>query len=588
GNYKNALETYKTYILYRDSIFSRSNAEKVADLELRYETEKKDKEISIQNAQLNQQTTQRNALLIGMGLLGVITLLIFRSQRVKSKANRQLRETEALKNRWLANVSHELKTPLTLVQAPLSKALDSTQLSEIDKNNLKVANRGVKQLNRLVTEILDLIRLDKGHLELQPATEDYADLVRVTSYAFESLAISRGTQLRVHAALSCWMYVDAHQLRKTIENLLTNALKFTKEGDTITVALTLEKEAVKLTVTDTGMGISEEDLPYLFDRFYQSQDPLKFRIGGTGIGLSLTKEIIKMHDGTISVACKEGQETTFTISLPVSLLREAPEDIAKAEEDTTVHLSTPTLGYQETVIELPKLLLVEDNDDMRNFLMNDLKTACKVTKALDGKDALEKLRGTTYDVIISDIMMPRMDGVALIQAVKNNPDWKKIPFIILTALSGEEDRLDILRTGVDDYITKPFSSEELKVRIQNLINNSKSRSDVVGDDEVEDSLLVSIEKDIKMHLADPDYSVKAMAEHVAMTERSLHRYLKKTTGLSPTGLITELKLQKAMQLLEKKSCRTLKEICSQIGYQRTSRFSIAFEKRFGKRPAEYL
>lgn len=595
GRNEEALKFMKLSMQWKDTVYAITTGKASLALREKYESEQKENEIAIKSLQLEQAGLYRNGLIALLVLVVLVVILIWRSWVRERKSNsllkeknRFIKEAEQLKSRWFVNVSHELKTPITLVQGPIQKVLDHDALNAIDKSDLKMANRNLKQLKSLTNEILDLSKLENGSLQLNQSTFDLSTLIRGEVASFESLATFNKVKLNLNLDREITIEGDESKIRKLVQNLLSNALKFTHEGGEIVLTLKENTENFEFVVEDNGEGISEEDLPYVFDRFYQSKDEKKSNQGGTGIGLALSKEIAQMHSGSLEVTSQVGKGSVFYFKFPLSIEREAVE-LEAAEEVVPDHQLTNEV-YRSRTNENPRILLAEDNPDMREYILGILKQDYQITTARDGKEALEKLQTDQFDLIISDVMMPRMDGLELIKEVKQHDKWSQIPFIILTALNNEEQRIDTLRTGIDDYLSKPFNPEELKVRTANLLNNHRGRREEEAETEqsFDDQLLKTLEQEVNKHLTDQLLSVAFLADKAAMSERNLRRYLRKTTGLSPSDFILEIKLQKALELLEKRVSPTVKEVANQCGFDRADRFSTAFVKRYGKSPSEYL
>lgn len=601
NNYKQAYLYQKKLTNLTDSLNRIETGKNLQELNTKYEVADKENEIVLleektKNQELVAANQKRNTLILLAALIVVIivALVIYTiSKRIRSLNKRlnyqndQIKQAEELKTRWFVNVSHELKTPLALVQGPIAKVLDNGAVNEIDKEDLSMANRNLKQLNNLVAEILDISKLENQQIELEMSATNFSNVVRSSVAAFESTAHVNKVLLKTNIESNVWLKIDENKIRKLIQNLLSNALKFTHEGGEITTTLLSKDNEYVLTVSDTGEGINHEDLPYVFDRFYQSKDKNKSRQGGTGIGLALSKEIAQMHDGKLKVQSQKDEGSIFIFELPKSLKCEATES-AIVEKTETTNINKKL--YEPRLTEKPKLLIVEDNADMRIFIEGVMKKDYALTLARDGKDALEKLNKDHFDLIISDVMMPRMDGLTLIREVKKSKKWNEIPFIILTALNNEEERIHTLRTGIDDYLSKPFNPEELKVRSANLLANQQNRNtnDIGEIESYDDKLLKTLEREVNDYMTNSILSVAYLADKVAMSERNLRRYLKKVTGLSPSGFILEIKLQKALTFLESRTYPTVKEIAAYSGFERADRFSNAFTKRFGKKPGEYL
>jgi len=595
GSYRTANSYMKQLVELKDSIFREDKSREIGRLESQFELDKanydnelKEQELQIKDAAIKQQRLQRNALIVGLLLLSLLAFFAVRGQRAKTRLNQKLRQVEEIKTRWFVNVSHELKTPLTLIQGPINQLMKSESINEVDKSKLILADRNVKSLQSLVLEILDLSKLEKGVLELDSKPVDLSALIKSTVASFESLASSNKIGLSEISRDEYWMKVDPHKIRKLLENLISNALKFTPPAGDVQVEMKFDNDYTRIVVSDTGEGIADEDLLHVFERFYQSSDKQKNRIGGTGVGLSLAKEVAIMHGGDLIVTSQEGKGSVFTLLLPSGLqtTAETYEEIEVEDGDVFVEER-----YRVRLDDRPKLLLVEDNMDMQTYIQSILKDDYIIDTARDGREGLDFLQKGTYDLIISDVMMPRMDGLTFSQKVKENEKWSRIPFVMLTALNSDSDRIYALRIGIDDYLAKPFVEEELAVRLKNLLANRQQRLEIENEDQLEsfdDRILKTLESEVKQHLMDTMLSVSYLADKVAMSESSLRRYLKKSTGLSPLEFINELKLQHALKLLEKGVYSTIKEVALNSGYDRTSRFTPSFQKRFGKHPGDYL
>ncbi len=595
GQPDKALDYHLQYTALKDSLFNETKNHQLAELATQYETAQKEREIVQKNALLKQQETERNALAAGLGMLLVIVVVVYRAQRQKTRANRelaeknkQIREVEELKARWFANVAHELKTPLTLIDGPLGKVLDGEPLNEVVKSDLTLARRNTQKLSDLIFEILEVSKIEENKLTLREKPTSLTTLVKQAVSYFDSSAREDGIRLRTEIESDFVMRIDEVKLHKVLTNFISNALKFTPAGGEVVVRLYQDAEHVILAVKDNGAGISKEDQQHIFDRFFQSKDPAKARQGGTGIGLSIAKEIALLHGAQITLASEPGQGCEISFRLPLD--RKAA---VAAGEAAPAHAEkvTNTLPAELRVSDKPTLLLVEDNRDMRQYISSFMKHHYHIIACKDGLDALAELARVTPDLIISDLMMPRMDGMELARKLKAHNDWQHIPFITLTAIAAETNRLKALRIGVDDYLAKPFSREELIVRSNNLLRNAGRRKQLAGAEDIrshDEKLLKLLYKEVADHISSSLLKVSVLADKAAMSERQLQRYLKKHTGLSPNQFIREIKLQKALVLLEQRAYPTVAEVGHAVGFVRMSHFSALFENRFGKKPGRYL
>ncbi len=389
----------------------------------------------------------------------------------------KLRELDKVKSRFFANISHELRTPLTLINAPLESLIDNGQIeNEEVRETLELARKNGTSLLSLVEEILDLAKLDAGKLKLvENPIRIYDCLIDVVeSYAegFRQKGINFEFGFLLERELTVLM--DANKCHKILNNLLSNAMKFTPEKGSIALSIHKAGESIELSVTDTGVGIHPDDLPHIFDRYYQSEQPGKSAEGGTGIGLALARELAELQGGSLSATSQSGKGSTFTFRFPLKEV-EATEAIPQAAK-----ISKPLIdALGETIGEYsrkfnvakPVLLITEDHAEMRAFIARTLKPYFEIKEAAHGKAALEVLNATAVDIVISDVMMPEMDGFELLKAIKANKALHQVSLVMLTARADREDKLEALTLGIDDYLTKPFSAAEFLARIKNILEN---------------------------------------------------------------------------------------------------------------------
>ncbi|MEO1449707.1 MAG: ATP-binding protein, partial [Bacteroidota bacterium] len=387
------------------------------------------------------------------------------------------------------------------------------------------------------------------------------------------------------------------KMERVIYNLISNAIKFTPEHGTITLQLERQQEQVEIRIVDNGQGISTDQLPHIFDRFYQAESGQQHTEPGSGIGLTLVKELIELHEGKIEVESTVGEGTRFLVQLPL-----AAGAAEKAEAYTSrleplpqpVENKVPAPSYPA-----PKqILIVEDNPDVRNYLAQEVAGfGYRVSLAADGQVGLQKARNEQPDLIISDVMMPRMDGFQLAEAIRSDVSSSHIPLIMLTAKASDESRIEGLQTGVDAYLTKPFNSQELEVRIKKLIEQRHilkqrfSEAMIIKPEEVsavpmDQQFLQLVTDTIEAHLGDEQFGVEALAEAAAMSSTHLNRKLKALIGQSAGKLIRSMRLQRAADLL-KQQAGTVSEIAYDLGFSDPTNFARAFKKQFGVNPSQY-
>ena len=616
GNFKAAYESMWKSASLRDTLYNAEMAEKLADANTKFETEQKNAQISAQQLKISQQENVRNRLL----LFGILTILILsgvfqwyynKQKRKKREAevalelkhneSQNLKKLDLMKSHFFTNIAHELRTPLTLILGPLENAKDLTQEKHLQED-LDLAHRNGQRLLSLVDEILDLSKLEAGKLEVIYSDIDLSNTLKRILYSFESLAKIRNVHLNFndHLEQNLVVKTDLKKLEKIVSNIVSNAIKHTLPEGMITVTLTkISSDAhsakFEIAISDTGTGIHQEDLPHIFNRYFQSTKANKLNQGGTGVGLALTKEYTELLGGEIYVDSKMGEGSCFKIILPfeVSGTGVIPED-DKRDSETLKPIVAP-LVYNEG--EKPIVLVVEDHPEMNEYIQSILKDKYHCIRAYDGVEALQILQKQRIDIVTSDVMMPRMDGFQLREAVNRIDKLKDMPFVLLTARSLEQDKIKGLKLGIDDYITKPFNAIEFKTRLNNLLQNKLQRESwrqeegievLTKDDPADIKLLNKIKEAIYANLDQPDFKIRDLARQTGYGERQLRRVIKKMTGYTPVEMILEIRLQKARQLLEEGRHFTVSEVRYQVGIESASYFSRKYTQRFGKNPKEVI
>jgi signal transduction histidine kinase/DNA-binding response OmpR family regulator len=614
---------------YQVELGFQQEKEKARDKEIdaRYQNEKRAKQIQDQAATIKVEKRERRLLLA----IFVITLLLaaglafglvkYRTeQRILAEKNQiieqqssELKSLDAAKTRFFANISHELRTPLTLLLGAISSIRKEQQLSEKQEKLLELAKRGGDDLGRLIHDILDLGKLDSGKMSLNLEPEPLAPFFSNYFAQFESLAEQKGVQFSFETSLETnqGALIDREKCRQIVYNLLSNAFKFTPGGGAVRGNLRVENGNLFLKITDTGDGIHPDDLPHVFERYFQTQQenaPLK---GGTGIGLALCYEYARLLGGKIEVKSRLGQGTEFELSFPITLLETKADlsAIAELQADETLpgaasagSVLAEKNAASKPVLEQdkPQILVVEDNFELQAYIRTVLEEKYQVVCAEHGQAALDFLsRANKVQLIISDLMMPVMDGYQLLEKLKSRELTRQLPVIMLTARAEARDKLKALRIGVDDYLTKPFEEEELVVRIENLLNNRAVRLQVilpeVSEEKPSPSLsaadqdwLETFEIYVSENLHSDLLNVPNLAHEFHMSESTLLRQLKRLCGLTPQQYLLEMRLDKARELLEARSGLPLAKIAALSGYADVRSFSRSFRQRFGKLPSELL
>ena len=558
------------------------------------------------------------ALYIVLFLLGLFGIRRYEMNRIKLRNQLKLEkvETETLRNldqlksHFFANISHEFRTPLTLILGQIESVMSSgIELKE--KGKLQVANRNARRLLMLINELLDLSKLEAGSMELKAATHNIVSFLKSLFFSFESLAVTKKVELSFETTSNhIPVLFDADKIEKVFNNLMSNAFKFTPENGMIKVEIALEKnELVCIRITDTGCGIHEDRLKNIFDRFYQVDGSGTREHEGTGIGLALAKELVELHKGKLTVNSVVDKGSEFLLTLPVDInisdysgekttsdAESFTEQLTDGMEDTELQAETDYPGHPATGGR-QIILIVEDNDDVRAYIREQLEADYLVNEARNGEAGLAMAEEKVPDIIITDVMMPKLDGYQFCKAIRKNEKTSHIPLVMLTAKSALDDKITGLESGVDAYLTKPFSAKELRATVKNLIHQREqlrkrfSKSTIIRPTEVtsisvDQEFLEKIVKTIEMYFEDEQFSVEKLAEHVNMSLSQLNRKLKALIDQPPGHLIRSLRLQRAADLLEK-NAGNVSEICFKVGFSDNAYFSRAFKKQFGFSPSDY-
>jgi signal transduction histidine kinase/DNA-binding response OmpR family regulator len=526
----------------------------------------------------------------------------------------ELQRANQMQSRFFTNISHELRTPVTLIGTPIEQILekDGASLSPGTIRSLGLVRNNTQKLNALVEEILELSKLEAGEAKLKHSPVALHQFIRQLFAAFESQAALKNIDYSFHSDVPPELYfsLDRGRLAKVVNNLLSNALKFTPDKGRVSLQLRISGRespgddspcAISVSVQDTGRGIPAEDIPHIFDRYFQTKRSSLPTEGGTGIGLALSKELAQLMGGDLKVQSEWGAGSTFTLLIPdvdraAGSLR--PPGIASEVQP----VADPSLP-PETNSGRRRILVVEDNTDMQDLLHSLLEEHYECRFANNGAEAWELLQqeqeAEVIQLIVSDIMMPKMDGYTLLERIKATPHLQTIPIIMLTARTAEQDKLRALRMGVDDYLGKPFSGKELLVRSENLIRRYQMRRQYQLEEpeeettpsppsasqlwlqELEREILEAIDKQI-------DLNVIYLTLQMNISDRQLLRRLKSLTGLTTNQYIQEVKLQHARRLFEDQAFFTIAEVAYASGFNTPVYFSKVYENRFGKRPADYF
>ena len=529
--------------------------------------------------------------------------------RMKEFETKKLQEVDRMKSNFFANISHEFRTPLTLILGILDKYLKKPGQ---DISDFKIMKKNADRSLQLINQLLELSRIESGTTKMEVRETDIVKFVRRISSAFVSLAEQKKIDFRfnnhplssVPGENEILVYIDREKIETVIFNLLSNALKFTPEGQKILISISTTSTTAEIAITNTGIIIPAEELPNVFDRFYQSNQTSLKNFEGTGIGLALVKELVELHHGDVK-ALSENNQTTFKISLLMGSSHFPDSQILTGEKeiDTPFVISNSEeikIDHKESEKDLREsgiILVVEDHFDLRNFIREQLVNDYSVIEAEDGKKGLSLAEEYIPDLIISDIMMPKMDGYQLCKEIKTNIKTNHIPVILLTAKASLDDKLEGLETGADDYLIKPFNTDELKARVKNLINvrqkmREKFQAEMIikpAEIVVPSNQKVFIEKltnIIEKNIADENFSVEIMSEEIGMSRSQLHRKLKALSNQTPSEFIRVFRLKRATDLI-KQDAGNIAEIAYKVGFSSQAYFTKLFQEQFGLTPSEF-
>lgn len=571
----------------------------------------------MQNEEMNKQTARLNALhgkvdtylvqynhqkmyvvlfsIILFLLIGIMVYIyrtILMKRRIEEDANKA-------KLQFFTNISHELRTPLTLIADPVNYIIHDDNLNSQQRSMLQIAQRNVLVLTQLVSEILDFRKVQNGKMELRLSDFNLSESMKQWIMLFSASAQKKHIAISMNTPDTVMLRADQDKIERICYNLLSNALKYTSEGGEITLTAKEEGGRVMISVADNGCGISSDELPYIFDRFYQAKNAGR----GTGIGLAIVKAFTELHHGEVSATSIEGKGSTFTIHIPVrqkgEVTNQPTEKIEQLVEPSSAeevpnqarHIDELIQPYQT---DKPEVLIIDDNIDIRTYLRSVLSEKYNVSEAADGKVGLELARKIVPDIVLSDIMMPVMDGLAFCQQLKTDKAISHIPVILLTARSLDEQRAEGYEHGADAYLSKPFSLRLLLSRIDNLIESRKKlnqtwskgvEDDEIGNisNEIDKSFLKQLRKIIQENLADSDLSVEQIGDEIGLSRVQLYRKVKALTGYSPVEIVRKARLTRARHLLQTTE-RTVSEVAYAVGFSTPSYFSKCYKDEFGENP----
>lgn len=560
------------------------------------------------------------AWLLYLTLIGALIVIayVFFKERKADEMNRlrlhQQEEISEAKIQFFMNISHEIRTPMTLIVSPLQRLMQ-TDSDTKRQAAYSLMNRNAQRILQLVNQLLDLRKIDKGQMKLYFHEVEMVAYVKQLTEGFHDLCDTKNIKIDFQSnvdTLSAW--IDPMNFDKIIVNLLSNSFKYTQKGGCINVRLEVndDKQYV-ITVQDNGKGLTEEELTHVFDRFYQRHNVENQTVQGSGVGLNLTHNLVQMHHGDISVANNEnGQGCHFSISLPLGKNHLKREEIVENEVVETEEIKTPAhtnidtyqkpiaIGDVEGTIPGSRkhMLIVEDDEEIQNYLTAEMRAIFSVTCVGNGQEALDLLRKKVPDIIISDVMMPVMDGTTLLKNIRQNTDFNNIPVILLTAKSSDKDNIEALSLGADAYITKPFNVEILRRTALNLVQRQQQlkniydgrqtpKVDKVQVTSPDERLMQRIMKVVNANLSNPDLGNDLLTKEVGISRVHLYRKLKEMTNLSLRDFIKNIRLTEAARLLSEQH-HSIADVAEKCGFDNVSYFTVVFKQKYGVPPSVYM
>ncbi len=613
GNYKEAYTYYQKTYETKKELVKNANNDLTRRLESKYQTEKKEQEIALLKSQnqlaIVQKRNERTILLGGLVLTTIAGVFLFFGFRNRKKTNNKLRELNTTKSNFFANISHEFRTPLSLILGPIEHQLQKVDLPEQEKQLLQMAQRNSQRLLTLVDQLLDISKLESGQFHLRVGQGNLKIFIDALASPFEFLAREKKQQFqRTNAIPENTYWFDGDALEKIITNLLSNAVKYSPEEAIIDIHTTLVGDSLELTIKNSGVELSRDVLKTLFNRFQRADEETT----GSGIGLALTKELVELHKGTITVV-NDDNWMVFKVIVPVAAAAFSEDercdhtitindDIVRVPENTFVKQDTSTNVKNEeydifTKDSNPILLIVDDNADLRKYVTSLFDDQYIIHTAENGKLGFEIAKEVVPDIIITDLMMPQEDGLIFTKNCKSTDATSHIPILMLTAKAGDENQLEGLETGADSYLTKPFNTEILKRTVHNLLYSYKKlqerfSKEVVllpkdlATNSIEEKFLDNLKTVLDDKLIESDFSTEKFAQALGMSRMQLHRKLKALTGLSATEFIRTQRLKLAAQML-KKSDSNVSQVGYAVGFNNHSYFTKCFKEQYGIAPSEY-
>lgn len=600
GNYAAAYENSQMAANIKDSIQQLQSADKIKELEGIYQTESRDKEISLLTTQnqlaQQQKSNQRNILLAVVIILLIAAIFFFFQYRNRQKTNEKLKELDHAKSTFFTNISHEFRTPLTLINGPIEDQLASPKISTVERKNLNTALRNTNRLKDLVDQLLALSKLESKNLKLKIQQSNLPQFLLAQAEGFAYSSKEKNIKYSVHIEKDEVVdWFDQDVIEKIIYNLIGNALKYTPENGEINVYGTRENSAYNFSIKNSGNSIPPEIQEKIFERFYQSST----RNPGAGVGLALSKELAELHHGSIALFNEAEGLTEFKIEIPTQ------KSTYRSDQILIEGLPQEPINPQIISVEknlpiaedAPVLLIVDDNREIREYITSIFEQTYIIHTAMDGKVGFTHALENIPDVVISDVMMPEEDGFTLTKNLKENSLTSHIPVILLTAKSEITDKLEGMGIGADAYVTKPFNPQLLRANVENLLENRRKLQQRFAQEVIlmpkdisvssaDEQFLERLQKVMDSHITDPDFTTETFCQEMGVSRMQLHRKLKALTGQSTTEFLKSQRLKMALTLLREKKIN-ISEVGYLVGFNDPSYFARCFKQEYGVAPSQY-
>jgi signal transduction histidine kinase/DNA-binding response OmpR family regulator/Flp pilus assembly protein TadD len=602
GNTDSAYLYLKKVTVLKDSLDIAEQIKNTQELETRYQSEKKESEIALLTTQKKlaekEKSNQRNVLLGFLGLMLLIATTLFIILRNRQLTNIKLRELDKAKSTFFANISHEFRTPLSLIKGPIEDQLYNKKLLPNQRKNLLLAQRNAQRLENLVEQLLALSKLESGKINLQIQPGNLSKFLKLLIEAFDFRFIEKHITYRINIPnYNTVDWFDWDILEKAVGNIITNAIKYCPENGVINIQANQNDSVFTFSISNSGNYLNSAEQKKIFERFYQTnpENP------GTGIGLALTKELIQLHHGTISVSSEVNGLTTFTIKIPISKseysISEIISEDINIDRTNYIYEENFTVSNEFAPEDSLTILILDDSLEIRNYVSSIFENTYKVLTTNNGKNGLDIAIETIPDIVISDIMMPVKDGFTFTKNLKEHPLTSHIPIILLSAKNLVDDKLEGMEVGADAYLTKPFSSQLLRATVENLIENRRKLQQRFSQEvfllpkdmaisSSDEKFLENLQKVLDNKLTSSNFSAESFSNEMNVSRMQLHRKLKALTGQSTTEFIRGQRLKLAAKLMRENKI-SISEIGYTVGFNDPSYFTRCFKNEYGVSPSEF-